>query len=127
VAYVKDDLGFDAAVDHRASGFAAELAAACPDGIDIYFENVGGRNFGKLIVRVDAYKRVIGLNILRTKHWALRDRYVACQGQTPKIQPPCISRSGIVGTPRYHNDDVIRPLRTESCDAKYSGGPSGRD
>src|SRR5712671_3612132 len=40
--YVKDELGFDAAVDHRAADFATKLAAACPDGIDVYFENVGG-------------------------------------------------------------------------------------
>src|SRR5258706_4953209 len=41
-AYVKDELGFDAAVDHKGADFAANLAAACPDGIDVYFENVGG-------------------------------------------------------------------------------------
>ena len=40
--FVRDTLGFDAAVDHRAPDFAAQLAAACPDGIDVYFENVGG-------------------------------------------------------------------------------------
>src|ERR1700752_5470233 len=41
-AYVKDELRFDAAIDHRDTEFAAKLAAACPDGIDVYFENVGG-------------------------------------------------------------------------------------
>jgi NADPH-dependent curcumin reductase CurA len=41
-AYVRDELGFDAAVDHRAGDMAAALAGACPDGVDIYFENVGG-------------------------------------------------------------------------------------
>lgn len=35
-------LGLDACVDHRAPDFPAQLAAACPKGIDIYFENVGG-------------------------------------------------------------------------------------
>jgi hypothetical protein len=34
------DLGFDAAVDHRSGDLPAALAAACPDGIDVYFENV---------------------------------------------------------------------------------------
>ena len=42
-AYVVDELGFDACIDHRADDFEAQLAAACPDGIDIYFENVAGR------------------------------------------------------------------------------------
>src|ERR1700722_8612409 len=41
-AYVKDELRFDAAVDHRDPAFVAMLTAACPDGIDVYFENVGG-------------------------------------------------------------------------------------
>jgi NADPH-dependent curcumin reductase CurA len=35
--YVTEELGFDACIDHRASGFAARLATACPKGIDIYF------------------------------------------------------------------------------------------
>ena len=40
--FVAGDLGFDACVDHRAPDFAKQLEAACPKGIDIYFENVGG-------------------------------------------------------------------------------------
>ena len=41
--FVADELGFDACVDHRAPDFAVRLEAACPEGIDVYFENVGGR------------------------------------------------------------------------------------
>jgi NADPH-dependent curcumin reductase len=40
--FVAGELGFDACVDHRAGDFARELEAACPKGIDVYFENVGG-------------------------------------------------------------------------------------
>jgi NADPH-dependent curcumin reductase CurA len=40
--FVVDELGFDACVDHRAADFARQLEAACPAGIDVYFENVGG-------------------------------------------------------------------------------------
>jgi NADPH-dependent curcumin reductase CurA len=40
--YVKEELKFDACIDYKAGNLAAELQAACPDGIDIYFENVGG-------------------------------------------------------------------------------------
>lgn len=40
--YATTRFGFDAAVDHRSPTFPADLAAACPDGIDVYFENVGG-------------------------------------------------------------------------------------
>ncbi|HVW26484.1 MAG TPA: NADP-dependent oxidoreductase [Polyangiaceae bacterium] len=42
-AYVTKDLGFDACIDHRSPNMAAELAKACPKGIDVYFENVGGK------------------------------------------------------------------------------------
>jgi NADPH-dependent curcumin reductase CurA len=41
VAYVRDELGFDAAFSHR-DDVAAALADAAPDGIDVYFDNVGG-------------------------------------------------------------------------------------
>ena len=40
--YVVDELGFDACVNYKVDDLAAALAAACPNGVDIYFENVGG-------------------------------------------------------------------------------------
>ena len=40
--FVVEELGFDACVDQRAGDFARQLEAACPAGIDVYFENVGG-------------------------------------------------------------------------------------
>lgn len=40
--FVVDELGFDACVDYKAGNLEGDLKAACPDGIDIYFENVGG-------------------------------------------------------------------------------------
>src|ERR1043165_2895728 len=41
--YVTKDLGFDACVDYKAGNLAEDLKAACPKGIDCYFENVGGK------------------------------------------------------------------------------------
>lgn len=43
--YVVDELGFDACVSHLSPTFEQDLAAACPAGIDVYFENVGGAVF----------------------------------------------------------------------------------
>jgi hypothetical protein len=40
--YVVDELGVDACVDHGAPGLGEALARACPNGVDVYFENVGG-------------------------------------------------------------------------------------
>lgn len=41
-AYVKDELGFDECIDYKTETFEADLIAACPQGVDVYFENVGG-------------------------------------------------------------------------------------
>lgn len=42
VNYLKNDLGLDAALDYKKPGFAEELKRACPQGVDVYFDNVGG-------------------------------------------------------------------------------------
>ncbi len=47
--YVVDELGFDVCLDHKAENFAEQLAQACGDGIDIYFENVGGKVFDAVL------------------------------------------------------------------------------
>ena len=57
-AFVRDELGFDAAVDHRAHDFAAQLAAACPNGIDVYFENVGGAVWDAVFPLLNNFGRV---------------------------------------------------------------------
>ncbi len=56
--FVKDELGFDAAVDHRAPDFPARLAAACPGGIDVYFENVGGAIWEAVLPLLNDFARV---------------------------------------------------------------------
>jgi NADPH-dependent curcumin reductase len=43
--YVGEELGFDACISRLSPSFAQDLKAACSDGIDIYFENVGGMVF----------------------------------------------------------------------------------
>ncbi|MFC9786269.1 NADP-dependent oxidoreductase [Rhodococcus sp. NPDC127528] len=56
-AYLRE-LGFDAAIDHRAPDFADQLAAAVPDGIDVYFENVGGKVWDAVLPLLNTYARV---------------------------------------------------------------------
>jgi NADPH-dependent curcumin reductase len=57
-AYVKDEIRFDAAIDHRDPNFAAKLAAACPNGIDVYFENVGGAIWQAVLPLLNKFARV---------------------------------------------------------------------
>ena len=47
--YVVDELGYDACVSHLSPTFAQDLKAACPNGIDVYFENVGGAVFDAVV------------------------------------------------------------------------------
>ena len=56
--YVVDELGFDACVSHRRDTLSADLKAACPDGIDVYFENVGGRVFEAVLPLLNNFARV---------------------------------------------------------------------
>lgn len=57
-AFVRDVLGFDAVVDHKAADFPAQLAAACPKGIDVYFENVGGAVWEAVMPLLNDFARV---------------------------------------------------------------------
>lgn len=57
-AYVRDVLGFADCIDHRDPDFAAKLKAACPKGIDVYFENVGGAVFEAVFPLLNAFARV---------------------------------------------------------------------
>lgn len=50
--------GFDAAIDHRSPSFADDLAAATPDGVDVYFENVGGPVAAAVVKRLNKFARI---------------------------------------------------------------------
>ncbi|HCL3682523.1 NADP-dependent oxidoreductase [Pseudomonas aeruginosa] len=56
--YVKNELEFDEVVDHRSSRFAEELAAACPNGVDVYFELVGGAVWQSVFPLLNEFARV---------------------------------------------------------------------
>jgi len=56
--YVVEQLGFDACIDHHGANFATELAAACPQSIDVYFESVGGAVFDVVLPLLNTSARV---------------------------------------------------------------------
>lgn len=53
-----DDLGFDLCVDHTSPDLAEQLAKACDNGIDVYFENVGGKVFDAVLPLLNACARI---------------------------------------------------------------------
>ncbi len=57
--WITSELGFDAAIDYRAGDLAARLREACPSGIDVYFDNVGGEILDAALARLALRGRVV--------------------------------------------------------------------
>jgi NADPH-dependent curcumin reductase CurA len=57
--FVQETLGFDGCIDHRVMDLDAALADACPNGIDVYFENVGGAVQAAVFAQLAVFSRVI--------------------------------------------------------------------
>lgn len=56
--FVREELGFDACIDYRAGDLAQQLKAACPNGIDVNFENVGGDVLDAVLAQMNTFGRV---------------------------------------------------------------------
>ncbi|MEJ2119694.1 MAG: NADP-dependent oxidoreductase [Alphaproteobacteria bacterium] len=61
-AYLKEELGYDAAIDHRTAkdmkAMAAAIGEAAPEGIDVYFDNVGGMTLDAVLTRINLHARI---------------------------------------------------------------------
>ena len=58
-AWLTDELGFDAAINYKTCGdYASAISAACPDGVDIYFDNVGGEILDAALSCINKFGRV---------------------------------------------------------------------
>ncbi len=58
-AWLTGELGFDAAVDYKAGALFKDLKAACPDGIDVYFDNVGGPILETVLFQMNMRGRIV--------------------------------------------------------------------
>jgi NADPH-dependent curcumin reductase CurA len=65
-AYVRDELGFDVALDRLRDDLSDQLAAATPDGVDVYFENVGGTVFRAVADRLNDHARMPVCGVVST-------------------------------------------------------------
>jgi NADPH-dependent curcumin reductase len=57
--WLVDELGFDAAIDYKAGELRSELKAAAPDGVDVFFDNVGGDVLDQVLLRLARGARVV--------------------------------------------------------------------
>jgi NADPH-dependent curcumin reductase CurA len=57
--FVVDELGFDACIDYKGGDLKGGLKAACPDGVDVYFDNVGGSVLDTVLTRITRHARIV--------------------------------------------------------------------
>jgi NADPH-dependent curcumin reductase CurA len=57
--YVAKDLGFDACIDYKAGNLYRDLREACPKGVDVYFDNVGGETLDTLLRVMNPFSRIV--------------------------------------------------------------------
>ena len=75
--YVKRELGFDACIDYKAGNLAAALKEACPKGVDVYFDNVGGEILDTLLRQMNLFSRIAVCGLISdynvTEPYAIRN------------------------------------------------------
>jgi NADPH-dependent curcumin reductase CurA len=75
--YVTRELGFDACVDYKAANLKEALRQACPSGVDVYFDNVGGQIFDTLLTQMNLHARVVVCGLISdynaTEPYAIRN------------------------------------------------------
>ncbi len=57
--FLIDELGFDAAVDYKNENVKKALKQACPDGVDVYFDNVGGEILDDVLTQINVHARIV--------------------------------------------------------------------
>ncbi len=80
--WLVQELGFDAAVDYKAGRLREELAAACPKGVDIYFDNVGGKVAEAVLFQMNLHGRIVCCGVV--------SQYDAKEMQSPAGLPGLI-------------------------------------
>jgi NADPH-dependent curcumin reductase CurA len=90
--YVVEELGFDACVSHLSPTFANDLKAACPDGVDVYFENVGGKVFEALVPLFNPGARMTICGLIA--HYG-DDAGVDGRAELMKLAEPIIRERGV--------------------------------
>jgi NADPH-dependent curcumin reductase CurA len=87
--YVVDELGFDACVNYKTGDLATALGEACPNGIDVYFENVGGAVFAAVLRHLNRGARIPLCGVIAD--------YNAPSSSVPTLLPLLVSRATIQG------------------------------
>jgi len=112
--YVVEELGLDACVNYKSESFREDLAGACPSGIDVYFENVGGAVFV-------AVMRLLNVNARIPLCGLIADYNAAKMPSGPNLRPILVKRALIKGFIVFdHNDRA--PAFLKDCGQWFREG-----
>jgi hypothetical protein len=106
-AYVIETLGFDACINRRSEELHAALGRACPDGIDVYFDNTAGAILEAVLRRINLHARIALVGLI--EHY---NATAAPKG--PNLSPLLVARAKIegflVGDHAAHHDAFARDV-----------------
>ncbi len=112
-AYAVEELGFDACIDHHSPSFAAELAAACPSGIDVYFENVGGEVLRTVLPLLNDFARMPLCGLIAWYNGDRSTRPLLAAEVLPSLLVKRVQMQGFVIIDQYaaHHDAFLRDMQ----------------
>jgi NADPH-dependent curcumin reductase CurA len=112
VDYVTGELGFDAAFNYRDGPVAELLAEAAPEGIDVYFDNVGGEHLEAAIDVLNEHGRVAMCGAVSQYDLSDAERPAGPSNMHLAIGKRLMLRGFIVGDHRHLRDDFAREIGT---------------
>lgn len=90
VALLKNNLGFDAAINYNTTtNMQAAIASACPDGVDVYFDNVGGEISDAVLMNLTRLSRVVVCGVISTYN-------ATSPSMGPRVQSILVTKSALM-------------------------------
>lgn len=94
-AYLKDELAFDHVINYKTDDIRKKLKEYCPDGVDVYFDNVGGHISDEVLWRINYQARIVVCGQISAYNLQSADKGPRIQGQL--IQKSALMKGFIVG------------------------------
>ncbi|WP_100009994.1 NADP-dependent oxidoreductase [Lentibacillus sediminis] len=109
-AYITETLGYDAAVEYKNGDVGGQLSETCPDGIDVYYENVGGEISDHVWPRLNTFARVPVCGAISTYNLEKGEKDIGLRVQQFLIKSRVKMQGFIVGDFSEHFGEAYREL-----------------
>lgn len=113
--WLVEELGFDAAIDYRAGPVRRALKAACPDGVDVYFDNTGGDVLQAALLLANPYARIVCCGVI--SRWSAEAPNESPKGVPGLIAMKCLTMQGLIVFDHLHRRDEIERALARMHDA----------